>query len=58
MDTGVFRRDGVGSCATALTGILNMFILAHVFGGSPIEKEAPLRQIRHYLDGLCLPAAP
>ena len=55
MDIGAFRRDGVGSCATALTGILNMFILAHVFGGAEIDREAPLRQVRHYLDGLCLP---
>lgn len=53
METGALRRDGVATCATALTGILNMFILAHVFGGAEIDKEAPLRQVRYYLDGLC-----
>ncbi len=53
MDTGVLRRDSVTICATAMTGILNMFILAHVFGGAWIDKEAPLRQVRYYLDGLC-----
>jgi AcrR family transcriptional regulator len=53
METGTLRRDGVATCATAVTGILNMFILAHVFGGADIDKEAPLRQVRYYLDGLC-----
>ena len=27
------------TCATAITGILNMFILAHVFGGADIDRE-------------------
>ena len=53
METGVLRRDGVATCATAMTGILNMFILAHVFGGAAIDKEAPMRQVRYYLNGLC-----
>ncbi len=52
MEIGAFRRDSVGMCATAITGILNMFILAHVFGGAPIEKESPLRQVSYFLDGL------
>lgn len=52
MDTGALRRDGVATCATAITGILNMFILAHVFGGAEIDRETPLRQVRYYLDGL------
>ncbi|HMO53187.1 MAG TPA: TetR/AcrR family transcriptional regulator [Tepidiformaceae bacterium] len=52
MDTGVLRRDSINVCATAITGILNMFILAHVFGGAPIEKEAPLRQVTYFVDGL------
>ena len=43
----------MATCATAVTGILNMFILAHVFGGAEIDKEAPLRQVRYFLDGLC-----
>ena len=52
MDRGEFRRDHVFDCATALTGILNMFILAHVFGGAAIERDAPLRQVRHFVTGL------
>ena len=52
MDAGLLRRDGVATCATAVTGILNMFILAHVFGGAEIDKAAPLRQVRYYLQGL------
>ena len=52
MDTGVFRRDSVSACANAVTGILNMFILAHVFGGAAIDKQAPLGQVRHYFNGL------
>ncbi len=52
MDRGEFRRDHVFDCATALTGILNMFILAHVFCGAVIERDAPLRQVRHFVTGL------
>jgi TetR/AcrR family transcriptional regulator len=52
METGILRRDSINVCATAITGILNMFILAHVFGGAPIEKESPLRQVAYYVDGL------
>jgi AcrR family transcriptional regulator len=52
MDTGALKEDNVVICATAITGILNMFILAHVFGGAPIEKEAPLRQVAYFIDGL------
>ncbi len=53
MEAGLFRRHHVFDCSTAITGIMNMFILAHVFGGAPIEREAPLSQVRCYLDGLC-----
>lgn len=52
METGALKTDNVVICATAVTGILNMFILAHVFGGAPIEKEAPLRQVAYYIQGL------
>ncbi|MGE0598747.1 MAG: TetR/AcrR family transcriptional regulator [Dehalococcoidia bacterium] len=52
METGVFQRDNVTTCATAVTGILNMFILAHVFGGAEIDHESPLQQVRYYLAGL------
>jgi hypothetical protein len=53
----VFRQDSVVTCATAMTGILNMFILAHVFGGAAIDREEALRQVRYYIDGLTLPSA-
>ncbi|MFN0148841.1 MAG: TetR/AcrR family transcriptional regulator [Dehalococcoidia bacterium] len=52
MESGAFRKDHVYDCATAITGILNMFILAHVFGGAPIERDAPLQQVRYYIAGL------
>lgn len=52
METGALRQDHVVTCATAITGILNMFILAHVFGGAPIDRDTPLQQVRHYIRGL------
>lgn len=52
MDTGELRRDHVTACATAITGIMNMFILAHVFGGADIDRETPLAQVRYYVAGL------
>jgi AcrR family transcriptional regulator len=52
METGYFRQGHVYGCATAITGILNMFILAHVFGGLVIEREEALRHVRYYLAGL------
>ncbi len=52
METGEFTREHVSPCAQAITGIMNMFILAHVFGGASIEREEPLRQIRFYIRGL------
>lgn len=52
MDRGEFCFDDVAICATAITGILNMFILAHVFGGAAIHREAPLHQVRYYIAGL------
>lgn len=55
MDCGELRRDSVPVCATAITGILNMFILAHVFGGAEIDRNAPLQQVRYYLAGLACP---
>ncbi len=53
MAQGDFIEDEVVMCSTAITGILNMFILAHVFGGAAIDREHPLAQVRHYLRGLC-----
>ena len=52
MERGDFREDDVAVCATAITGILNMFILAHVFGGAPIDRNTPLHQVRYYICGL------
>lgn len=52
METGEFVEANVIECATAITGILNMFILAHVFGGAEIHRDTPLRQVRFYLAGL------
>lgn len=54
MESGAFRRDNVSKCATAITGILNMFILAHVFGGADIDREEALQQVRYYISGLML----
>lgn len=55
MEMGALAQDHVVACATAITGILNMFILAHVFGGAPIDRETPLQQVRHYIRGLAGP---
>lgn len=52
MECGAFARDDVHVCATAITGILNMFILAHVFGGAEIHAEAPRKQVEYYIAGL------
>jgi TetR/AcrR family transcriptional regulator len=52
MERGEFRQDDVAVCATAITGILNMFILAHVFGGAPIDRNTPLHHVRYYTGGL------
>jgi AcrR family transcriptional regulator len=57
MAAGALRQDAVPICATAITGILNMFILAHVFGGAPIDRETPLRQVQYYVSGLALAPA-
>ena len=50
-----FRQDDIDHCATAITGILNMFILAHVFGGAEIDSEAPIHQVSVYIAGLSIP---
>jgi TetR/AcrR family transcriptional regulator len=52
MEAGVFVKYHVWDASTAISGIMNMFILAHVFGGAEIAREAPLRQVAVYLDGL------
>jgi AcrR family transcriptional regulator len=48
---GVFPQDHVGRCATAITGILNMFILAHVFGGSNLDRDDIVHQVEYYAAG-------
>ncbi len=52
MDVGALHTDSVPMCATAITGILNMYILAHVFGGADIDREGALRQVAYYIRGL------
>jgi AcrR family transcriptional regulator len=52
MEAGVFEKNHVFDSSTAISGILNMFILSHVFGGAEMDREAPLRQVRYYLEGL------
>lgn len=49
---GLFPKADVGALATAITGILNMFILAHVFGGAPIDRETPLHHVAIFMRGL------
>jgi AcrR family transcriptional regulator len=51
MADGTFREDHVGRCATAITGIMNMFILAHVFGGTSLDREVILHQVEYYAAG-------
>jgi AcrR family transcriptional regulator len=52
MENGELTTDSVPMAATAITGILNMFILRHVFGGADIDREGPLRQVGHFIRGL------
>jgi len=52
IESGELRREDVIACAMAITGMLNMFILAHVFGRAAIDRQIPLRQVEHYLRGL------
>jgi AcrR family transcriptional regulator len=52
MEAGVFKGDRITACATAITGIMNMFILSHVFGGADIDRETPLAQVAYYVEGL------
>jgi len=58
MDGGLLVRDDVWTCATAITGILNMSILAHVFGGVPVDRSASLRQVRYHIRGMAAPCKP
>ena len=52
MEIEHFVAADVEHCATAITGILNMFILAHVFGGAEIDRETPIQQVTYYIAGL------
>jgi len=52
MESGVFHVDHVGRCATAITGVLNMFILAHVFGGTRLDADDIVHQVEYYAAGL------
>lgn len=51
MAVGVFHNDHVGRCATAITGILNMFILAHVFSGTRLDRDEIVHQVEYYAAG-------
>jgi AcrR family transcriptional regulator len=52
MESGEFQGDHVTLCATAITGIMNMFILGHVFVGAEMDREMPLGQVAYYVRGL------
>jgi AcrR family transcriptional regulator len=52
MESGEFRNDHVTVCATAITGIMNMFILGHVFVGAEMNRDLPLGQVAYYVRGL------
>jgi AcrR family transcriptional regulator len=52
MEVGALCPDSIPMCANAVTGILNMYILAHVFGGADIDREGALRQVAYYIRGL------
>lgn len=52
MASGHFRSDHVGRCSTAITGVLNMFILAHVFSGSNLDRDVIVHQVEYYAAGL------
>ena len=54
MEHGELRPSEPETCAIAITGILNMFILAHVFGGLPMNPQRPLEQVEFYLQGIAL----
>lgn len=51
MAVGQFHNDHVGRCATAITGILNMFILAHVFSGTRLDRDEIVHQVEYYAAG-------
>lgn len=57
MEAGEFWPGDVVACATAITGIMNMFILARVFAGAEIDIETPIGQVEHYVRGLSMNAA-
>ena len=57
MELGDFKEAHIVACSTAIIGILNMFILSHVFGGTFIDKDLPMRQVGIYLMGLRTVAA-
>ncbi len=53
MDRGVFRRADPDGCMVAVMGILSMFILRRVFGGTAFDREEAVAQVVDvYLTGL------
>lgn len=51
VQAGLFRGDDVGECTVAIMGILNMFILNHIFGDLPLQRPAAVRQVVDYYVG-------
>jgi AcrR family transcriptional regulator len=51
--SGVFRDCQPGLCAAAIHGIMNNFILAHVFAGEELNQQAAVSQVMDvYFRGL------
>ena len=53
IERGQFRAADVEMSTTAITGILNMFILRRVFGGQSLDRAAAVEQVvDYYVEGL------
>jgi AcrR family transcriptional regulator len=51
--SGVFKECEPGMCAAAVAGIMNNFILAHVFAGEELNQQAAVSQVMDvYFRGL------
>ena len=59
IDQGLFRAYDVEMCTIAIMGILTMFILRHIFGDVPLDREEAVRQVVEcYMEGLAAPREP
>lgn len=53
IERGQFRATDVEMSTTAITGILNMFIIRRVFGNHSLDREAAVEQVvDYYVEGL------